>query len=176
MSTPSNIQLTSKENQKFLEYVERKRLEARKNQLLKEGRKKPHKVRGLQEDQEMKDLFSFCVNDIISQLREYSAAKDYTKPQIAKLETKLGLELFGHALAMTADQNNEVDPYFIKELNESESLEEIIFKLNLYMQTFPDFGYELAKFLLTTYMSICLKYSLMPNEDLKIVYAYILNN
>jgi hypothetical protein len=130
-----------------------------------------------EEQDEMPDILGLIVESLYTQtLQNSSEIAAKTEKELEVFKSKLTVQIFNQALVLAAEDQSNFDRYLVGELTESESFEEIILKVGVYVQGFPEFAYKLVVYTIATYILYCLQYKMVPNERILSIYSVYLNN
>jgi len=150
--------------QKYLE----KREQDVKNQASKENGKENFAKK---DDVLIVDVYSLLVKDLISQMQNNSpeiAAKSVE--EIELLKSKLLIQIFNQALVLAIEDQSDFDSRLIQDFTDSESYDEILLKVGIYIQGFPEFAYKMVVYSISTYILYCLEYKMIPNQKAVDIY------
>ena len=126
---------------------------------------------------EMPDILGLIVEDLYSQtLKHNFEIADKPADELEIFKSKLAIQIFNQALVLAAEDQSNFDKYLVEELTESESFEEIILKVGVYIQGFPEFAFKLTIYTISTYILYCLQYKMIPSERILEIYSVFLNN
>ena len=130
-----------------------------------------------EEQDGMPDILGLIVESLYTQTLQNSseiAAKNEKELEVFK--SKLAIQIFNQALVLAAEDQSNFDRYLVDELTESENFEEIILKVGIYIQGFPEFAYKFVVYTIATYILYCLEYKMVPSEKILTIYSVYLNN
>lgn len=120
------------------------------------------------------EVLDWCVDSILEQMQispSYMSLSD-TEKDIFKL--KLTWRLISTALEAAVEQQVSVYPDLQEALTRSNSLEELVWKIGVYSETFPEFAYQFVLQVLTSYMLLCTHYKMTPALELVVLYRLLL--
>jgi hypothetical protein len=143
------LELTTADKQKFLEYMEKKRLS------------------GGMATKKSVNYFEWLIDDIIVKLKEDSVLDARNKAEIVKQKFRdsLMIKILQDSMSYAMDNEARIpDPLFERSLEEAEDLEEAIFLMNLKAQKDLDFAYILNKAFCLSYIEQAQHWGVKPDE------------
>ena len=159
--------ISEQDKQRLQKYLEKREQEAK--HLASKNSFKENKTSS--DEVEIVDVYSLLVKDLISQMQANSpeiASK--TEVEMELLKSKLLIQIFNQALVLALEDQSDFDNRLIQDFTDSESYDEIMLKVGIYIQGFPEFAYKILVYSISTYILYCLEYAMIPNQKAVDIY------
>ena len=155
----SSMQLTTAQKEKFLDYLEKKGLPAPK---------------GSSNEYDNTNLLISMVESIVFQIQEALQEK-MSEVRLEELKNNLSLKIFNQALTLNLGDLSKIDPDAAKEILELSDFDEMLIKIGLYVEAFPNFAISFTQYLIDSYFVICLENSIKPDVQILEFYKIVTN-
>ena len=152
---------TEREKQKFLEYVEKKRLEGRQNKSSSGA---------LNPKQPSSNLFIILIDDFFEKIDALEQFKAYDQQKKDNFKGNIVNEILDSVINGLTEDAKEVDKVSGGELNfaslytQNENYDELFFKIDSLVSTVPAIADRFLTHLIMKYISLCKEFYILPTE------------
>ena len=152
---------TEREKQKFLEYVEKKRLEVKSRQILEGGENSKEYP---------DDIFVFCYNDIMSKIKEVDFYKNSSEEKQLNFQINILNKLLFNTVknllydVKTIDEEDASNYKLSLALLEDYDLDSFFEKLNFLILTYPDLSRRFVEYIIIQYLTLCKELYIQPSD------------
>jgi hypothetical protein len=163
---PATRKPTEREKQKFLEYVEKKRLEANQSQMLQNKSSNG----ALNPKQPSSNLFIILIDDFFEKIDALEQFKAYDQQKKDNFKGNIADEILGKTSFRLLEDVKSVDQELTDDmslisglLDGNADLEEFFYKLDLLISQVPVLSQRYLAHLCMVYLGLCKEFNLKPN-------------